>query len=92
MEFLSEYIFLISIKNKQNKNKKTQKKVKEEKRISVRYLTRYDNIVCEYAMYFYLTYLFKSRISGCSYKFNLVYVEREKSQYLLYYNMEYTLS
>ena len=35
-----------------------------------------------------LTYLIESWISpGCSYEFSVVYVQREKSQYLFYYNM-----
>ena len=34
-----------------------------------------------------LTYLIESWISpGCSYEFNVVYMEREKLQYFLYYN------
>ena len=44
-------------------------------------------------LYVLLTYLIDSLISlGFSYEFNVVYVQREKSQYLLYYNnMKYTL-
>ena len=41
-----------------------------------------------------LTYLIESWISlGCSYKFNVVHVQREKSQYvILQHHMNYTLS
>ena len=37
---------------------------------------------------FVLLLILSSRkfIPGCSYEFNAVYVQREKSQYLLYYN------
>ena len=49
-------------------------------------LTGFDDIVCEFAPCI-STYLIKSWISsGCSYEFNVVYVQLEKSQYLLHYN------
>ena len=40
----------------------------------------YDDIVCEFALCT-LTYVTESWISfGCSYEFNVVYVQRQKSQ------------
>ena len=56
VECVSEYIFLIS-KKKKKKKKKTKitrrqkvKETKEEKKISVKNLTRYNNFVCEFAL------------------------------------------
>ena len=47
---------------------------------------RYDNTVCEFALCT-SAYLIESLISpGCSYELNVVYLKREKLQYLLYYN------
>ena len=66
------------------KQDKKRKETKEEKRISAENLTGYNDIVCEFAL---CTYLMESWISpGCSYEFNVVYGQREKSQHWLYYN------
>ena len=51
--------------------KKKPKETKEEKRISVQNLTGYDNIVCDFAL--------------CTFNLLAVYVQREKSQYLLHH-------
>ena len=46
----------------------------------------YDDFICEF-FFVLLTYLIESSISpGCSYDFNVVYVQQKKSQYLLYHN------
>ena len=63
-----------------------KQETKKEKKIFLEPPTGYDDIVCEFAVCA-LTYLIEAWISpGCSYEFNLVYVKREQSQYLLYYN------
>ena len=50
VECVAEYIFLISIKNKEkNKKIKKAKESKEEKSISVEHLTGYDDTVCKKA-------------------------------------------
>ena len=71
VECVSVYIFLI--KKKQNKNNKKTKNVKEteEKRISDE--MRYCLQIC-------LSWIFP----GCSSEFNIVYLQQEKSKYLLY--------
>ena len=75
VEYVSEYIFLIS-KSKAWRQK--AKETKEKKIISVENLLQICSV--------YLTYLIESWISpGCSYELNTVYVQREKSQFLLYY-------
>ena len=74
-----------------------QKKETKETRTSVENLTGCGDIVCkpdgirwhrlQMSVLLVLTYLIESWIyPGCSYEFNVVYVQREKSQYLLYYN------
>ena len=68
--------------NKKKTRRQKAKETKEENGISVENLMRYNN-VCEFA----LTYLTVSLISpDCSYEFNVVFVQREKSQHLCYYN------
>ena len=65
------------IKTKTNKPIKTRGQKKQKKLKKKR----------EYLLSVLLTYLIESWISpGCSYEFNVAYVQREKSQYLLYYN------
>ena len=65
---------------------KKQKETKEEKRISVENLTGYDDIVWEFAL---CTFHLLDRVVNFSWLFiwfNVVYVQWEKSQCLLYYN------
>ena len=53
VECVSEYIiyfFQKKKKKKQNKKTKKAKETKEEKRISVKILTGYDDIVCKFAL------------------------------------------
>ena len=70
-------------KTKKKTRRQKAKETKEENGISVENLMRYNN-VCEFA----LTYLTVSLISpDCSYEFNVVFVQREKSQHLFYYNI-----
>ena len=70
---------------KQNKKTKTTTETKEENRISMKNLTRYNDIVCKFALC--TVNLIELQISpSCSYEFNAVYVQQKKSQYLLYYN------
>ena len=70
-------------KKKKKQGKKKEKKLKK-KRLSVEYL----NGIWWYRLrIFTFSLLDESWISlGCSHEFNVVYVQREKSQYLLYYN------
>ena len=58
------------------------KETKDEKRIFVENLTGYDDIVCEFAL---CTFNLFDRVVNFSRLiiFNVVYVQREKSQYLL---------
>ena len=49
-------------------------------------LTGYDDIVCEFTLSTFNLFDPVGISPGCSYAFNVVYVQREKSQYLLYYN------
>ena len=80
------YIFNFE-KKKKKKNTRRQKKAnetKEEKRIAVENLTGYDDIVCEFVL---CTFNLLDQIVNFSWLFIcVVYVRREKSQYLLYYN------
>ena len=72
------------IKPKIIKIQKTRE-TKNEKRISMENVTGYDDIVCK-LLCVLLTYLIEWWIyRGCSYEFNVVYMKREKSWYLLYY-------
>ena len=49
------------------------------------WLKKKSKITCEFALHTYMIELWIS--PGCSYKFtNIVYVQQEKSQHLLYYN------
>ena len=81
-------------KTKQNKKKtRSQKKAnetKEEKRISVENLTGFDDIVCKFALCTSNLLIKSSRreflLVVHMNLMNVVYVQREKSQYLLYYN------
>ena len=78
--------FLKKIKKKQNKKTKKAKAAKEERRISVENLTGYDDIVCKFAL---CTFKLLDRVVNFSRLFielNVVYVQREKSLYFLYYN------
>ena len=72
-----------NIKKQEDKYQKKLKKKIEYLWISHRdMITSFANFHCVL-----LTCLIKSWISvGCSYEFSAVYVEREKSQYLLYYS------
>ena len=82
VERVSEYIFLI-VKEKYKSKRQNAKETKKEKRISVENLTMIS--LANFASVL-LTYFIESWISsGCSYQFNVLYVQREKSQYLLYY-------
>ena len=91
---VSEYIFV----SKKRIHTKKVKETKEEKRktketkegkellllwtVSEESLILIANLLCVL-----LTYVIESWISpGCSYEFNEVYVQQEKSQYLLHYN------
>ena len=72
------------IKPKIIKIQKTRE-TKNEKRISMENVTGYDDIVCK-LLCVLLTYLIEWWIYRCcSYEFDVVYVKREKSWYLLYY-------
>ena len=59
-----------------------QEHKKLKKKISVENLMGYDDIICEFALCNFN--LLDS--PGCSYEFNVVYVQRDRSQHLLYYN------
>ena len=80
IECVSEYIFLIYKKKTHththtHTRRQKAKETKGEKRISVENLTKlFVNLLCVL-----LTYLIKLWIStGCSYEFNVVYVQQEK--------------
>ena len=47
----------------------------------------FNDIVCEFALYTFNLFDRVVDSPGCSYEFSVVYVQREKSQYLFYYNM-----
>ena len=75
--------FKKNIKKQEDKN---QKKLKKKREYPWR-IWRDTVISFANMLRVFLTYLVESWISpGCSYEYNVVYVQREKSQYLLYYN------
>ena len=83
-------IYIFNFKNKEKTTKKV-KESKEEKRISAVNLTGYGDIGCKFALCTVFddmtSYLIKSWITpACSYEFNVVYVQGEKSEHLLDYN------
>ena len=94
IECVSIYIFNFFKKDKKKKKRKKerskrqkkQKKLKKKNRISVKNLTRYDDIVCKFVLCTFHLLEWVVNFSGCLYEFNVVYVQREKSQYLFYYN------
>ena len=85
-----KYIFLnkkkTKKKNKQTRRQKKANKTKEEKWISVENLMGYDDIICEFAL---CTFNLLDQVMNFSWLFIWiyeVYVQWDKSQYLLYYN------
>ena len=75
------YIFDLKSKKKQQQQQKKEHKKQmklKKKRISVENLMGDDDIVCEFTLCI-LTSLIVSLISpGCSYEFNVVYVQQKK--------------
>ena len=68
---------------KTNTRKQKAKEAKEEKRISIENLTGCYDIACEFAL---CTFNLRDRVVNFSYEFNVVHVQRKKSQGLLYDN------
>ena len=90
IKIYSKYILIFQKKpTKQNKTKEDKKqKNPKKKRECLWKIKRNIMVRLRICPVYFLTYLMDSWISpGCSYKFlNVEYVQREKSQYFLYYN------
>ena len=76
------YIFNFKKTNKQTNKQKTRrhkaKEIKEVKITSAEILTRYDDIVCKFALCTFNLLIESWISSGCSYELNVVCVQREK--------------
>ena len=70
--------------NKKKTRRQKAKETKDENGISVENLTRYNN-VCEFALIYLTESLISPDVVNFS-QFNVVFVQREKSQHLFYYN------
>ena len=85
-------IYILNLKKKKEKKEKKDKKTKKaketkkKKRTFVEMMTSFANFLC--VLITYLVELWYS--PGYSYEFNVVCMQREKSQYLLHYNNIWT--
>ena len=77
------YQNIFCLMKKTNTRKQKAKEAKEEKRISIENLTGCYDIACEFAL---CTFNLRDRVVNFSYEFNVVHVQRKKSQGLLYDN------
>ena len=71
---------------KKKSRRQKAEETKEEKRISVVNLTGYDDIVCKFSLCTFDLLDQAWTSPGFSYEFNVVYVQWETLQYLLYYS------